>query len=137
MRKVFLLMISCGALLLMAAQVKPKPVPKKIMENGKKVYETYCLSCHQQEGVGVPGVNPPLVKTTGVGNKAKLVQVILKGMTGEVVINGVTYNGAMAPHDYLTDQEIADVSTYIRNSFGNKAGMVTAAEVKNIRAKTK
>lgn len=137
MRKVFLLTMSVSTLLLMAAQTKPKPVPKKNMENGKKVYDTYCLACHQQDGSGVPNMTPPLVKTTWVsGDKTRLVQIILKGMHG-VEVDGETYDNVMAAHDYLTDQEIADVTTYIRNSFGNKAGMITAAEVKAIRAKTK
>jgi mono/diheme cytochrome c family protein len=62
--------------------------------------------------------------------------VILKGLKG-VEVDGETYENVMAPHDYLTDQEIADVTTYIRNSFGNKASMLTPAEVKAIRAKPK
>ena len=139
MRKVFLLTISACTLFLMAAQTKPKPkpVPKKVMENGKKVYDTYCLVCHQQDGSGVPNMTPALVKTTWVsGDKTKLVQTIIKGMKG-VEVDGETYDNVMAAHDYLTDQEIADVTTYIRNSFGNKASIITAAEVKAIRAKTK
>ena len=137
MRKTFLLITCAGTLLLMAAQTKPKPVPKKVMENGKKVYETYCLPCHQQDGSGVPNMTPTLVKTSWVtGDKTKLVQVILKGMKG-VEVDGETYENVMAAHDYLTDQEIADVTTYIRNSFGNKAGMITPTEVKGIRARTK
>jgi mono/diheme cytochrome c family protein len=137
MRKTFLLITCAAAFLLTAAQVKPKPVPKKVMDNGKKVYDTYCLPCHQQDGSGVPNMTPTLIKTTWVtGDKTKLVQVILKGLKG-VEVDGETYENVMAPHDYLTDQEIADVTTYIRNSFGNKASMLTPAEVKAIRAKTK
>jgi mono/diheme cytochrome c family protein len=139
MRNMFLLTLT-GTLFLMAAQTKPKPkpVPAKTMAAGKKVYDTYCLVCHQQDGSGVPKMNPPLTKTTYVlGDKTKLVQVILKGMKEEVEINGEFYENVMAAHDYLTDQEIADVTTFIRNSFGNKASIITAAEVKGIRAKTK
>lgn len=137
MRRIFLLTLGAGALLLMAAQVKPKPVPKKVMDNGKTVYDTYCLPCHQQNGEGVKDVTPTLVKTAWVtGDKTRLVQVILKGMQG-VEVDGVVYENVMAAHDYLTDQEIADVTTYIRNSFGNKASLLTPAEVKAIRAKTK
>ena len=136
MRKSFLFLACTGSLFLMAAQHKPKPIPKKVMENGKKVYDTYCLPCHQQDGAGVPNTTPTLVKTTWVtGDKTRLVQLILKGMKG-VEVDGVTYDNLMAPHDYLTDQEIADVTTYIRNSYGNKASMITPAEVKTIRAKT-
>ena len=109
---------------------------KGAMERGKKVYNAYCLSCHQPNGEGVTGLNPPLVKISSVtGNKTKLIQVILKGMDTNEEINGKTYSNAMAPLNYLTDQQIADVLTYIRNSFGNKATVVTAAEVKSARAK--
>jgi len=138
MQKLLLLGFTGVAVLLMAAQTKPKPVPKKNLDAGKKVYDTYCLPCHQADGAGVPKMNPPLQKTSFVlGDKTKLVQIILKGMKEEVEINGEYYENVMAAHDYLTDQEIADVTTYVRNSFGNKASMITAAEVKAIRAKTK
>ena len=139
MRNLLLLTLT-GTLFLMAAQTKPKPkpVPARTMEAGKKVYDTYCLVCHQADGSGVPKMNPPVIKTTYVlGDKTKLVQIILKGMKEEVEINGEFYENVMAAHDYLTDQEIADVTTFIRNSFGNKASIITAAEVKGIRAKTK
>ena len=108
------------------------------MDRGKQVYLEQCLACHQADAGGVQNMNPPLVKTKWIlGDKTTLVQVVLKGMTGEVDINGDTYHNVMAPHSDLTDQQIADVLTYVRNNFGNKASAVTAAEVKMIRAKTK
>ena len=121
---------------MIAAQTKP--VPKKNMDAGKKVYDTYCLVCHQQDGAGVPRMNPPLTKTTYVlGDKKRLIGIVLNGMNEEVEIDGNIYTNVMAPQDFLSDQHIADVLTYVRNSFGNKASMVTAAEVKAERAKQK
>jgi mono/diheme cytochrome c family protein len=133
------------AMTIMSAQTKPaqtKPkagaVSKKTMEAGKKVYDLYCLACHQEDGNGVPRMNPPLIKTSFVlGEKKKLVQILLKGMDEQVEINGQTYSNVMASHNFLTDQEIADVLSFVRNSFGNKASGVTATEVKTIRAQTK
>jgi mono/diheme cytochrome c family protein len=111
---------------------------KASMDRGKQVYLEQCLACHQADAGGVQNMNPPLVKTKWVlGDKTTLVQVVLKGMTGEVEINGDTYHNVMAPHSDLSDQQIADVLTYVRNNFGNKATAVTAVEVKAIRAKTK
>jgi mono/diheme cytochrome c family protein len=108
------------------------------IERGKKVYATYCLSCHQADGSGVPHMNPPLKKTKWVkGSKGQLINVILKGMKEEVEINDEMYTNVMAPHAFLSDQEIADVLSYIRSSFGNKASAVTVAEVKAAREKAK
>src|SRR5688572_28382652 len=114
------------------------PIDKQTMERGKKVYTQYCSPCHQTDGSGVPGLNPPLEKTPHVlGNKTALIKIILKGLNTHEEINGETYNNIMAPHNHLTDQQISDVLTYVRNSFGNKASIVTVAEVKLVRAKTK
>ena len=107
------------------------------MARGKQVYLEQCLACHQADALGVSGMNPPLVKTKFVlGDKATLVKIVLNGMTG-IEVEGEDYHGVMAPHSDLTDQQIADVLTYVRNSFGNKAKAVTASEVKAIRATNK
>ena len=104
---------------------------------GKIVYAQQCLACHQADALGVPNMNPPLVKTKQVlGDKTALIKIVLNGLHG-VDIDGDTYNGVMAPHPDLTDQQIADVLTYVRNSFGNKATAVTAAQVKAIRGANK
>lgn len=111
---------------------------KTSIDNGKKIYEQYCLSCHQADGTGVPKLNPPLIKTAWVtGDKKKLIQWVLHGSTEKVAIDGKYYSNNMPAQDFLKDQEIADVLTYIRNSFGNKASAITATEVKNIRAASK
>ncbi len=105
---------------------------------GKKVYTVNCLPCHQDDGSGVPNLNPPIVKTSWVmGSKTVLIQQILKGSKGTVEIDGDKFHNTMPAQAHLTDQQIADVLTYVRNSFGNKASIVTPAEVKVVRAKTK
>lgn len=116
-----------------------QPIDKATMERGKKVYGQYCAPCHQLDGSGVPGLNPPLEKTPHVaGNKTTLIRIILKGLKNtHEEINGETYSNIMAPHGHLTDLQISDVLTYVRNSFGNKASAVTMAEVKRVRAVSK
>jgi mono/diheme cytochrome c family protein len=105
---------------------------------GQKVFSQYCVSCHQVDGLGVPHMNPPLVKTTYVlGDKTKLIKIVLNGFNEDVEINGETYSNSMASHDFLKDQEIADVLTFVRNSFGNKAPAITMAQVKTVRASNK
>ena len=109
-------------------------LPAAALLPGKAVYTQNCLSCHQVDGLGVDGMNPPLSKTSYVlGDKPRLVGVLLNGLQGQD-IDGERYNGVMAAQATLTDQQIADVLTYVRNSFGNKASAVKAAEVKAIRA---
>lgn len=104
--------------------------PNPQMESGKKVYVKNCLVCHQADGGGVPGLNPPLGKTDWVtGDKKRLINVILKGLNDPIEVNGEEYANPMPPMNFLSDQEIADVLTYIRSSFGNKASAVTASEV--------
>jgi mono/diheme cytochrome c family protein len=105
---------------------------------GEKVYKMYCLTCHQVTGGGVPHMNPPLIKTSYVtGDKKNLIQWVLKGSTQNIPIDGKDYSNNMAPQSFLRDQDIADVLTYIRNSFGNKSSAVTAEEVSAVRAATK
>src|SRR6187397_543800 len=105
---------------------------------GKTVYGTYCLACHQEDGSGVPSMNPPIINTSWVlGSKTVLIQQVLKGSANKVEIDGEKFHNTMPPQAQLTDQQIADVLTFVRNSFGNKASIVTPAEVKTVRAKTK
>jgi len=134
---------------LLKAQTK-KPLMKKVVTTstnsslktsiarGQIVYSKICLTCHQVDGSGVPNMNPPLIRTKWtLGSKTVLIQQVLKGSSGKVEIDGDTFSNTMPPLKTLTDQQIADVLTYVRNSFGNKASAVTVAEVKAIRAKTK
>jgi len=109
---------------------------KASAERGKKVYENTCLACHQVNGGGVPGMNPPLKKTKFVlGDKKALINIVLKGLDKEFEINGETYSNTMPSLAMLSDKEIADVLTYVRNNFGNKASQVTEADVKKLRDK--
>ena len=102
---------------------------------GKQVYQTYCASCHMMSGKGAPGMNPPLIDTDWVvGDKERLIKVILNGLNDPIEIKGEIYQNIMASHAFLTDQQIADVLSYIRNSWGNSASYVTVEEVAETRA---
>jgi mono/diheme cytochrome c family protein len=122
-------------ILLLFSAIFFQPLPKDSMERGKKVYDQYCMPCHMPDGSGVPRLNPPLIKTSYVlGDKKVIIQIVLKGFDEQVEIDGEYYQNVMAPHDFLTDEQIADVVTYVRNSFGNKASIATPAEVKALRS---
>lgn len=106
------------------------------IDRGKVVYTQQCLSCHMMDGGGVQSMNPPLIKTKWVqGDKPDLITIVLKGMNTGVEIDGMQYHNVMASHADLTDQQVADVLTYVRNSFGNKAKAVTETDVKTVRSK--
>ena len=109
-------------------------IPPAIMKRGEEVYNSYCIACHMRDGTGNPGMYPPLDQTDWVnGDKERLIGIILNGMSGPVEVKGETYNQVMVPHNFLTDMQIADVLTYIRNSFGNNSGRITSEEVRKVR----
>ena len=134
----FLFFITLGAIVV-ATSANSFPTQdglKASIERGKKVYENTCLACHQVNGSGVPGMNPPLKKTNWVlGDKKTLIGIVLKGLDKEIEVNGETYSNTMPSFAMLSDKEIADVLTYVRNNFGNKASQITEADVKKLREK--
>lgn len=134
MQKIIVLSLLSAAIICIAAQ-QPAQTSK---QRGSELYKQYCLTCHQANGTGVPRMNPPLIKTSYVtGDKKKLIKWVLQGSVEKVDIDGETYSNNMPPQAYLTDQQIADILTYIRGSFGNKATAVTVTEVKTVRASIK
>ncbi len=103
---------------------------------GESVYQTVCLACHQADGKGLPGAFPPLAGSDYLlGDKDRAVGVVVRGLEGEVVVNGVKYNSVMPAMTQLSDQEIADALTYAMNSWGNQGGAISVAQVAAVRAK--
>jgi len=120
--------LSLAALAIMMQSFYQQNPNKASYENGKTVYSTYCQSCHMEDGNGVPSAFPSLVKTGRLADKNKLAKIILQGLRGKHTVNGIDYDGEMAPIA-ITDQEVADVINYIRNSWGNKAPYIKVADV--------
>ena len=120
--------------LLGVAAAVPQPIQAP-MQRGKAIYEQTCLPCHQADADGVPGMNPPLRKSPYVqGAPTRLIGIILKGLNDGVEIDGDTYSNPMpAFGSVLKDQEIADVLSYLRSHFGNKAGPINKPQVSRIR----
>ncbi|MCE0496538.1 MAG: cytochrome c [Methylacidiphilales bacterium] len=105
---------------------------------GKKVYNNNCANCHHADGMGQPGTYPSLVNSPFVvGNKDRLAAILLQGLAGPLTVNGGTYGSAVMPawKSSLTPDKIANVMTYIRASWGNKANSVTEDEVTKASAK--
>ncbi len=105
---------------------------------GKKIYETRCLVCHQADGGGVPNMNAPLDGASNVVGKdiARMVRIIKKGYNEKVALDGFYYSNAMTANPDLSDEDIANVLTYIRGSWSNKAGKVSLAQVKAAKSKS-
>ncbi len=113
------------------------PIPEKSlkerMESGMILYETNCAACHQKNGEGLGEAFPPLAKSDYLmARKDKGVGIPVHGLSGKITVNGKTYDGVM-PQIQLSDDEIASILTYVRNSWGNKGDLVTAKEVKDAR----
>jgi nitrite reductase (NO-forming) len=108
-------------------------LPKSI-ERGKEVYTNFCMSCHMADGNGTE-IYPPVAKTDYLKKPAKtLINIILQGQSGEIVVNKKKYDALMPAQAYLTDEQIADVLNYIRNSLGNKIpGTITPQQVNALR----
>jgi mono/diheme cytochrome c family protein len=111
-----------------------------LMSYGKKVYETgdggiACATCHGPEGKGTPGAFPPLVgQKDHMGDCKKHAGIVINGMQGEIVVDGVTYNGVMTPQGtMLNDLQIAAVISFERQSWGNAFGFCKPADVASAR----
>jgi len=105
-------------------------------DRGKKIFSANCATCHQANGLGVAGQYPPLAGSEFVlGGTKRLGMIVLKGLQGPLTVKGVQYGTAvMQPWDKtLTDAKIADVLTYIRQDWGNKAGPVSTAQIAALR----
>jgi len=136
MKKFLLLLLAPGFFLLSAWT--QSPVPKATMDRGKVVYDKVCLNCHMDNGMGVPRMNPSLVKSKYVlGTKTKMIRIVLRGSEEFQGDPEREFKNTMAAIPNLTDQELADVLTFIRNSYGNKATVVTSGDVKYVKSKMK
>ena len=112
----------------------PAPSEEKV-HPGKTVYTQYCLTCHQADGSGVPNMHPPLGPGSWVEKEPQeLIAIMMKGLSGKIEVNGEVYKNFMPSHAKLTDEEIADVLTYVRTTFGNNLSPVSADLVKKVRS---
>lgn len=110
------------------------------IKRGKEVYATYCVACHMADGKGLENVFPPLAKSDYLmADKKRSIKQVLNGATDPMTVNGVKYTTPMMGFPSMTDQEVADVLNYVRNSWGNKGSndIVKPEEVKKARAEKK
>jgi mono/diheme cytochrome c family protein len=116
---------------------QPKSGAAAMLAQGKRTYDMICGVCHGPDGMGKPNQAPPLAGSEWVNTKgfARLAHIPLTGLNGPLLVEGKDWNLNMAPMGAaLSDADLASVLTYIRESWGNKAGPVTADDVKSVRA---
>lgn len=103
---------------------------KQYMVAGKQLYDTYCVACHQAEGKGLAQLYPPLAGADYLlAELPRAACMIKNGKTGEITVNGVVYNQMMPANTNLAPLEIAELVTYITNSWGNEKGLTSVTEV--------
>ncbi|HEY6354922.1 MAG TPA: c-type cytochrome, partial [Burkholderiaceae bacterium] len=102
---------------------------------GQSLFAGTCSVCHQANGAGLPGVFPPLAKSDYLtADPKRAISVLLHGLTGKVTVNGSEYNSVMPPMNQLNDDEVANILTYVLNSWGNAGSRILTEEVKKVRA---
>jgi nitrite reductase (NO-forming) len=112
--------------------VKVKTIPEQVSA-GKEIFSRTCFACHQAQGQGIPTIFPPLAKSDFLNaNPNRAISAVLRGLTGEIVVNGKKYNNVMTSQN-LTDEEIANTLTYVYDNWGNNKTRVTAEMVKALR----
>ncbi len=115
----------------------PKPATN-VTSPGEEAFRKNCLTCHQADGSGVPGMYPPLNNSEKIkGPPEGIIKVILYGLKGPAVINGETYTQLMPAQSLLNDSTIAVLVNYVKKRWGGGESAVTAGEVKKIRASGK
>lgn len=103
------------------------------IEAGRQLFGTICAACHQPNGYGIPSRFPPLAWSDYLNaDKHRATQAVVKGLQGEVIVNGQKFNNSM-PKVPLSDQDIANVLTFVYSSFGNSGKEVTTQEVTAVR----
>ncbi len=104
---------------------------------GKALYQGTCSVCHQPDGKGLPNVFPPLAKSDFLmADAERSIGVVLNGLSGPVEVNGAKFDSVMPPMRQLNDDEVANILTFVRNSFGNEGAAITREQVAKVRAGT-
>ena len=105
------------------------------MEFGKQIYMQTCFACHQAEGQGIPNAFPPLAKSDYLNADVdRAIGVVINGLSGEITVNGEKYNSVMTKQ-MISSDDVANVLTYVYNSWGNSKKVVTKKMVDDVKKK--
>lgn len=122
--------------------LQPKGEAEVVMMKGKLIFTATCAPCHQNDGAGMAAQNfPPLAGSDWVMAKdpSRIIRIVLHGLSGPITVLGKEYGAATMPpfRDVYTDEQVAQVLSYVRNAWGNKAPVVKPESVKSAREETK
>jgi nitrite reductase (NO-forming) len=131
-----------GSLAPVAAAAEARAAGKLTKEQqvaaGQVLFKGTCSVCHQESGQGMPDVFPPLAKSDFLNkDPQRAIGIALNGLNGKVTVNGKTFDSVMPPMSQLNDDEIANILTYVLNSWGNDGGAISKEQVQSVRASTK
>jgi len=117
------------ALAVHAAEAAGRTLEER-MEKGADIFAAHCAACHQADGQGLAGAFPPLADSDYIGGVPDVVvTTVLNGLSGKITVNGNDYNAVMPSLSYLSDSDLADVATFVLNSWGNGGGEVNSGQV--------
>ena len=131
-----LIFVICYLAFLMNACSFRDPKLQQYYTQGQVLYEKHCSNCHQKNGTGLGRVYPPLASSDYLKSNFEQSLCIMKyGIQGEIVVNGKSFNKAMPAIPSLTELEIAEITTYIGNSWGQERGLIDVAKASEIMRK--
>ena len=108
-----------------------------VYRKGRDQYSVSCGACHQADGKGLPNMAPTLAKSDWVtGDAKRLIGVAVHGLMGPIKVNGKPVEGVppiMPPHGFMKDEQLAGILTYVRNAWGNRAGLISIEDITGYR----
>lgn len=118
-----------------SAEQAATPPAVATVDPGQALYADHCLICHQRNGSGVPGLQPPLAGSTWVqGDPERLVRLVLQGSEAYATISGEDYSNVMPGFAHLSDADLTALLNYVRQAFGNQASLLSENTVSSVRA---
>lgn len=131
-----ILLFYCSVIVLTACTDRKHADSVKFQQyyiQGEQLYKKHCSNCHQANGTGLGRVYPPLNQSDYMEKNMERVLCLMKnGIEGELVVNGISFNQAMPGVSTLSDLEIAEIATYIYNSWDHKRGIIEVSNARQI-----
>ena len=128
--------LSTGLMMLMLSSCQnPEEIKReKYITEGIRLYQLNCTNCHQKDGAGLGALYPPLANSDYLANKNVVICLIRNGQRGPIVVNGKRYNRVMPALVQLSDLEVAEITTYLYNKWGNETTISGVKDISKVLA---